>query len=590
MNLHLPQLNANEDDISRSPNTLRMAKRWLTELPLINMGETTRIFYMTQRLLNRQKLPIKVRYEIMEQFRPTARIVLMHLKKHLTSPSYPLTGKTKQIAKLEHALLLELSVGYKHILHSVANFDDKLDRKALVITTHRAMRYLEEAISCNANVYYTNMPGTWHDLHRLQGYAESNHLAEIEVDDDEFQTITHSTITDVFKQACLLSMSHPFRLRTGEANKLRTYFETACHLCDLTKTLEPNADGLLHVISLKSSEPPAYIPLADITTFSNLRGFDPSRLISTLSDMSQATEDEEYTPGFSKVELDPQLIKRLITSWTEQEKRRFNRVSTHRRVVTAIGLKNIIHAISNDVYPDLAKDDLVDTRNTDSHTETSYFDGFTAQLDGPSIKREDSYEIDPTYYGDIVHSSNTAYTLKAIKEVPESWHEWEVVNTGAGGYGLLWGHDSPSPAQVGELIALREREYNVHHWRVGVIRWLRNSPHKGLEIGLQLIAPRSVVVSIESIQNRRHSEEMPLDALMLPGLKAIKQPPSLLVPSQIFTVSDILEVSVLGKKLDIELKKIGESPSFYTQFFYRSSEIMQAASAKDDFDELWNRL
>jgi len=98
------------------------------------------------------------------------------------------------------------------------------------------------------------------------------------------------------------------------------------------------------------------------------------------------------------------------------------------------------------------------------------------------------------------------------------------------------------------------------------------------------------VVSIERIQNRSYSEEMPFEALMLPGLKTIKQPPSLLVPNQVFTVSDILEVSVLGKKLDIELKKVGENPSFYTQFFYRSSEILQAASAKEDFDELWNRL
>lgn len=590
MNLHLPQLNANEDDISRSPNTLRTAKRWQTELPLINMGETTRIFYMTQRLLNRQKLSIKVRHEVMEQLRSTARIVLTHLRRHLTSPSYPLTGKAKQIAKLEHALLLELSVGYKHIIHTVANFDDKLDQKTLTITIHRAMRYLEEAMACNASVYHTNMPGTWHDLHRLQGYAESNHLAEIEVEDKEFQTITHATITDVYKQACLLSMSHPFRLRSGEAYKLRTYFETACHLCDLTKTLAPDADGLLHVISLKSSEPPAYIPLADITTFSNLRGFDPSRLISTLSDVSQATEEEEYTSGFSKVDLGPQLIKRLITSWTKQEKRRFNRVSTHRRVVTAIGLNNIIHAINADVHPDLAKDDLVDTRRERDPTETGYFDGFTVQLDGSPIKQKEIRGIDPTYHGDIVNGSDTTYTLNAVKEVPESWHEWEVVNTGAGGYGLLWGNNTPSPAQVGELIALREREYNVHHWRIGVIRWLHNSPKKGLEIGLQLIAPRSVVVSIERIQNRSYSEEMPFEALMLPGLKTIKQPPSLLVPNQVFTVSDILEVSVLGKKLDIELKKVGENPSFYTQFFYRSSEILQTASAKEDFDELWNRL
>jgi hypothetical protein len=590
MNLHLPQLNANEDDIARSPNTLRIIKRWETELPLVNMGETTRIFYMTLRLLNRQAIATKVRYDIMEQIRPTARIVLKHLKKHLSSLSYPLAGKIKQIAKLEHALLLELSVGYKHLIHEVVNHDRKFDNRNLVIAIHRAMRYLEEAMACNATIYSINIPGTWHDLHRLQGYAEASRLASIEVEDDSYQTIDHSTITDVYKQACLLSLSHPFRLRSGEAEKLRAYFETACHLCDLTKTLTPDANnGLVHVISLKSSEPPAFIPLANITTFSNLRGFDLSQLISTLSDMSQETQEEKYTSGFSKIHLDARLIKRLITSWTKQEKRRFNRISTHRRVVTAIGLKNIIHAINSDLNPEFTNDDFTDAKHQQSHEDPPYFDGFTAQLDA-SLSRENSNLIDPTYHGDIIHGSNTTYTLSSINEIPESWQEWEVINTGAGGYGLLWSNETPSLAQVGELIALREREYKIHHWRIGVIRWLRNSTQKGLEIGLQLIAPRSVVVSIETIQNRSYSEEMPYEALLLPGLKTIKQPPSLLAPNQVFTVGDILEVSILSKKLDIELKKIGENPSFYAQFFYRSSEVLQTVSPKEDFDNLWNRL
>lgn len=590
MNLHLPQLNAKEDDIAHSPNTVRAAKRWQKELPLINMGETTRIFYMTLRLLNRQRLPVKTRFEVMGQLRSTARIVLTHLKRHLTGISYPLSGKSKQIVKLEHALLLELSVGYKHIVHEVSSSDEKLDRKSLLIATHRAMRYLEEATGCNAAVYHNDAPGSWHDLHRLLGYAELNHYADIEVEDEDYKTIPSSTINDVYKQACLLSMAHPLRLRSGESEKLRAYFETACHLCDVTKALTPDADGLVHVVSLKSSEPPAYIPLADITTFSNLRGFDLSRLISTLSEMSHGAQEEEYNPGFSKVHLDPQLIKRLIGSWTRQEKRRFSRVSTHRRIVTAIGLKNIIHAISSDVHPDLGKDDLAEPQNKSGHVEMPYFDGFTAQLDRAPQAHGNNSGIDPTYHGDIVSSTDTAYTLSGINEVPESWQEWEVVNTGAGGYGLVWGRETPSLAQVGELIALREREYNIHHWRVGIIRWMRNTPEKGLEIGLQLIAPRSVVVSIETIQNRGYSEVMPLEALMLPGLKTIKQPPSLLVPNQVFTVGDILEISMLGKKLDIELKKIGENPSFYAQFFYRSTEITQTTTTKEEFDDLWNRL
>ncbi len=593
MNLHLPQYSATLEEIQASPNNPRLFRKWLSALVLVNMGDTTRQVYKTLRILNRQQINARTRFEMLEMLRPTARIVLKHLNKHLNGVTFPLLGKSAQIAKLNHALLLELAVGYKHVVHDCATKLGNIDQKSLVTATHRAMRYLGESIASNSALYRVDPPSTWHDIHRLLSFAERQRFADQNIADSDYLTITESTITDVFKQISLLAMTQPLRLRTSEAQKLRTYFETAVHLVDLTKQLKPDSRNYVHVVSLKSSEPPQYISLATITTFSNLRGFDLTRLISTLNDIADSTQEDGGKAAFSKVQLEPQLIHRLITTWTSEEKRRFSRVSTNRRIIASIGLRHIISAILDDLQPEQSQEELFsgEDRRGYAVTEAEQFPSGST-LFAPEA-RSDLSEFDPTYRNDILLGNVAFEEPVEIQKPrrPETWLDWQVTNTGAGGYGLVWNEEAPSQARVGELMALREKEYNIHHWRIGIIRWMKNPVEGGLQVGVQLIAPRALVVSVDTITNRNHREIMPLEALMLPGMKTIQQPPSILVPNNFFALGDILEVSMLGKKLRIELTQIGENPSFYTQFFYQSSQVTEEnIQTREEFEDLWNRL
>lgn len=593
MNLHLPQYTASLEEIQASPNNQRLVKKWQNGLELVNMGETTRQVYKCLRNLNRQQINPRSRFEMMEQLKPMVRLVLKHLNKHLHGVTFPLLGKSAQITKLNHALLLEGAVAYKHVVHDSAAKGGKIDQKSLMIATHRAMRYLEESVACNAAIYRTDPTSTWHDIHRLQGFAEHSQFADTMVVDKDYATIEGSTISDVFKQACLLAMTQPLRLRSGESDNLRTYFESAVHLASFTKKLIPDSNGRVHVVSLKSSEPPAFIPLADITTFSNLRGFDLTRLISTLNDIADSSGDAPVKAGFSKVQLEPQLIRRLINTWSTEEKRRFSRVSTNRGIVAAIGLHRIISAIHDDLQPEFTREELFVGSNISTPSDARLSDQFyhTGNDSFAPQTHSDLSTFDPTYRNDIMLGGEIASSPAQKTGQPDTWLDWQVTNTGAAGYGLEWKKETPSLARVGELMALREKEYNIHHWRIGITRWIKNPNDGGLQIGVQLIAPRALVVSVDSIANRNQSETMPIEALMLPGMKTIEQPPSILVPNQFFTLGDILEISMLGKKLRIELNSLGESPSFYSQFFYRSSTVKEeTVKSREEFEDLWSRL
>ncbi|MGF1642067.1 MAG: hypothetical protein ACFCUJ_00375 [Thiotrichales bacterium] len=590
MNLHLPQLTAREEDLSHSPNNPKAMRRWLKDLPLVNMGESTKLMFTTLKVLNRQSIDYRVRFEIMELLRPTARMILKHLQRHFAAITLPISGRNRQIDRLTDALLQELSVGYKHVVHDIATGRDRTDRKLLATAIHRAMRYLNELLLRGAALYKPDPRNAWHDLHRLQGLAELHKLSGLEVPDEDYRTIEASSIDDVYKQACLLAISGPLRLRTGEAERLATYFETACHLSEMKRTLSPDGKGLVHVASLKSSEPPAFIPLADITTFSNLRGFDLTRLISTLKDMLSELQTEHSTgqSGFSKIPLDKRLLERLLHSWTTRERRRFSRVSTNRTIVTALGLTNIIQAINADSNPYLNKSELFFDKQ---EAETLQPQHATLAGLSPAYSMTGELEfVDGAYYDH--HATDQMLRPHQVEKraLPDSWLEWTVINTGAGGYGLLWNADTPINLHVGELIALRDKEYDEYQWRVGIVRWLRHRTDSGVEVGVQLISPRGTVVQIDDIRNRTHPDILPIEGLMLPGMRTIKQMPSLLVPARSFLPDDVLELRALGKKLCLQLKQTGEHSTYYTQFFYRSTEVKEQVDAREEFEDLWNRL
>ena len=95
MHLKIP----NKDPIGSNvfPVQPRKVKKWLKQMPLVNIGETTRLFYRGLIQANRESCAVKKRLEVMELMRPTARIILDNLHKYLVARSFPLPPKTHKI-------------------------------------------------------------------------------------------------------------------------------------------------------------------------------------------------------------------------------------------------------------------------------------------------------------------------------------------------------------------------------------------------------------------------------------------------------------------------------------------------------------
>jgi hypothetical protein len=174
-----------------------------------------------------------------------------------------------------------------------------------------------------------------------------------------------------------------------------------------------------------------------------------------------------------------------------------------------------------------------------------------------------------------------------------------VVNISAGGYCLRWNSDDTSRAQIGELIAIQEFDASGNFaWRIGVIRWMQFIRRSGLEIGVQVLSPK-VFAAAAQLSHRPHEE--PFECLVLPGIKPLKQPASVILPAHAFRPGDKLKITVMEEETtEIKLNSIREHTGSFTQFQYTSlaeaeeaervSKQKTSEKNKDDFDEIWSSL
>lgn len=575
MNLYLPKPTATPHEVAESHNTVKALKLWSEGLSIVNTGETARDVYKTLQTLNRQSLDPKLRFQLSEIIRPISRQILNYLQKQTANMTLPLSRRSQQIDQLIHALLRELANSYKLTIHDMDNSDEKLQTKVIAACIHRALRYIGEAMTQHERTYTTLPDSLWHDAHRLYSFAEKHKAFVTPIMDRDYRTLEHSTVLDVYKQMCVLFLCQPFRLRHAQVDELRRFLESAVAIIDLKKSLIADDLGAVFVSSLRSSEGPAYVPLADITTFSNLRGFDFTEFFEYLRNRSAGLPGDKRC----REELSQSLAARVLHILGQQEKRRFSRVVTSRSVTVACGLKNILDAIQADTQPELTREQLFNGENpsTEQDGERSPSHGSNADETLTGLSFDGS-----SLYGDFF---TTTVNEQPTRTAPESWQLWQITNSGATGYGLQWGQLTPCHASVGELIAVREKEYNLHHWRIGVVRWIRNLQPESIDIGVEVLAPRALVVSAPTPSDRQS-----IDALMLPGLKAIEEAPSMIVPANIFTQGDRLDIKMLEKDLSIELRSIGESPGTFTQFFYKARQVAKKAQKKENFDDLWSKL
>jgi len=612
MKLNVPeQTEPSRDDF---PNHPKKVKKWLAELKRANMGDFTRKLYNGILTLNRQSMPPKYRLENMETLREPSRHIFNQLHKHFVNRTLPLPEKSQKIVQLNQALLHEMATGYKILIFEASNNLAKIDNKTILIACERALHYYSELLLRSSQIYSELPKGIWWDIHRIFHYAEQKNLHQKDIKDTEL-SIKSITPETYYKQILLFSLARPNALRQSDAERLYRSINEWAKLTSINNNLAKNKLNRYFVSKLDSDLPPNCVSEEDLSTLKHARTIETSKLVEHLQELDDNSTDLSSVVSIGD-KVSQETIRTLISSWSLCAKRRFSRAERHDDIRVTIGLNPIFTTLTTELEPPkpkIKKSSKTFSLESISESEKANREVFSKQdptffITHPEMKSETERSagawdmvakgrtLTESYAQELQERDDAIGALH--KDTPDA--HWKVTNISAGGYCLRWDSDMPSRALVGELISIGELDPDLTlQWRVGVIRWMQYSRDAGLEIGVQILSAKVISCTVQRLE-RKHEE--PFNCLMLPGIKPIQQPSTLLLPAHAFRRGNSLKMHVYERDMEIKLGTVREHTGSFTQFQFaqineadapednNSGDNKTTSSDPDNFDSIWSSL
>ena len=574
----------------------RKIEEWVNGLPLANLGETARQVYNLLLEINALSIPSEERQRILEQLRPTTTYVVDALKKHYVGHPFPLTPKSRKVARLAREILTEMATGYKIVIvEAVSGNGTRNDSKTLVTALHRAVRYLGGILLKTYQVYDPYPVAVWGELHALYEYAEQRGLHDIPVADSDYTLIQTGSISDTYKQILLLALCCPYRLRQGEVEQVEHALERWASYAELQTPHGHEASRALFVTNLRHDDPPTYRVLHGQDALESCRLLDTQGLTKILrEEMVHTPETANNHLQLTTQDMSPDIMRRLMLAWGVIPKRRFTRTKKFAQVQVGIGLSNAHYHISSE---------SVFNPGTGANTPTAE-PTFQNRANFSSASVSADVGRMPEFWdlgagGTIDWKPDTDIPAQGTAaDATPAQQLWKMINVSAGGYCLLWDNEEATQAQVGELVCLQEtdnRQMNI--WGTGVIRWMKSADQDNLELGVQMLAPNAVAVAAKTSRDGNTFSAYQR-CLLLPEIGAIQQSATLLLPALTSQVGSTVIVNIHNKEHRVRLTKMLENTGTFGQFYFVPMENESArikgkdgtAVIPNDFDSIWSSI
>jgi hypothetical protein len=485
------------------------------------------------------------------------------LKKAFLGKQLPLPAGHTRLATQATELSNRMAIGYRIVVDDAGS--NEAQSQLLCTAIHRAIRYLSEVLLTSYQVYVQYPAGLWGIIHALFALAEEHRLSTLLVTDNTLHAATSSSIETIYKQSLLLSLACPYRLRQNEIHYVYNgllEWATASRLHQLNDTQKLG----LFAVNLRSDQPPAYRTLrVDLQAGGNWRILDTSEMAHR---MQQAISGQAGSTGRASGLGDAQTMQRLMLAWGVMPKRKFSRYRQDASIRLVMGL-NSIHRLSAEpaVEEEDEQNGIAETIRDHQYLQDPTFER-TTRINTRMVpgNRSGSSEQVNGSPGKLLRG---AYSAAGSDTNPVEL--WKMENMSAGGFCLLWDSEHASCAQVGELVAIIPREENEKGNRqLGVIRWMKFTPEHGLELGIQLLSPGATAVWAYACENDPQPNSK-LQGILLPEVRAINQPASLLLPSLPFRTGCISTLENRGKKEAIILTQQLENTGTFAQYNFTSA-------------------
>ena len=423
----------------------KQVKAWIESLPLAQSLDAGRKLCAHLAALNRAKIDLDTRLQILDVYRPTAAVALEELDAIYGKSTLPLGPRAREALILARDLSAELATGYKIALVEKSGrliaFGAKKQLPVLIV---RAMEYLIAGLRASYKSYTPVPVGVWGEMHQLYLHAEQQGVAKEIVDPD-----TKSTPFDLYCEALLLSLTDPYRLVQGETDRIIAQARAYRGVVTLGRERPATRSGAHFIVPCDIDKPPKpSLSANDDAGGPNWRMLDANPMVDKLRAKKQAAETGNVSATMSKA-MGPDglaMLGRLIILWGDPPKRTQRRNPGESTVAICVGLKAVGHFVSFEpkVDPRAEADALKK--------------GITMPL--MALPTDDASQAIPVF-------------------------EWDVVNESSGGLKVRRMGATQQPIGVGEVVGVKLM--NRSRWTVGVARWITMFDEGGMEFGVQFL-------------------------------------------------------------------------------------------------------
>lgn len=567
--------------------------KWAKKLPMANTGEAARQLYQAIRELNQLEADPQLRFMLLEVIRPYIYSIGALLARHFLQTSISLNERQLKIANLSQSLQSHLATGYKLVVANTLSTmsANAKPSKVTAVSIHRAITDTTYTILRAFQLYCQPPERAWSEINQLYLLAEMHKLDAVAISDTQNSYLSTSDIETAFIRAHLLGTCKPNNLRQQDLTQLYNATELWASKASITDCDDESA---LFIINLHRDSVAQYRQHLREEQKPLFRSLYTEQLVNELKAYAanpQAKGHSITVPG----KLSDNLLTHAIQAWGIHWQRSFRRMPTVGTLRLCIGLSATHYYIAGKkdfekqqiaLRPKTAESTLIaDTgrKSTDDIWASAFDAGGSAIPENISI---DTIEFINKHQKEEAEEDNT---------IKYPAHEVTLTNTSPGGYCLTWTGDIPASIQAGEIIGIQES--GVRHWAIGVIRWIRHLGSSGIQLGIELLAPKAEAGAAQLLQKTGKNSDY-MRSLLLPGIKAIAQPATLILPRMPFRTGnkiDLLHNEASGRH---QLTKRLISTNSFSQFQFRSNGVQATAPAlesdhqlsDDDFDSLWNKL
>ncbi|SDS87000.1 hypothetical protein [Pseudomonas oryzae] len=566
--------------------------RWLAELPKANLGETTRRLYLAVQELNRLQTGPATRLQLLELLQPELQFACAQLEKQLRSPVVILDSRRQQIATLWHALLLQLARAAKLAASEARRLAAGDEQRSL---TARALRLALQALYqllCQHHVLYTPpSQGFWLELHQLYRFATSQQLERLALPAGALATLS---IEQSYLACLLLACARTNQLRPQAILRLGEVLPAWSRLARLQAA---HATDSLFAFAPATDSPPRYTKLLQDEAPEQLRGLSVQALVGVLQEyLALDAAQRRRSPLAIPDGLDDDLLQHLCSAWSAPSERSFRRISGSGRISACLGISALhYHLAGRRRFADflqLREEEL----SADFQRHHRERDPWAKAFDA---SRNEDLLNNP--HRQIDYAPGKAAPAAAEQDGEEyPRHQLQVINHSPGGYCLAWDGSSPEQLQTGDLIGLQHPD--EQGWHVALIRWIRQPRGSGLQLGIELLAPRAQPCSLRTVQADGRPGQH-LRGLLIGAIPALGRPPLLIAPHLPFQQGQRVLLHVDGRDQRILLSRRHVLSGSFNQFEYRSLDPAEAPKRKpvtalslvddgpaEDFDSLWQSL